>query len=930
MTGAGNRRQKHLRKTKAQLVDELESLERELARSKGPDGKKPGGKKQALAGTSPVFEKSLQTFFDYLPEAIFLRDPEGRFQFVNRAYEDWYGVQREKIIGKTPQAVFKRKTANEILALHREVLKTAKQIETEIEVTLLDGSTISERLSLFPFLDPNGKPVAVCGVLRNLSEQMRVQEALKQSEGRLNEAIQSFQQAFALYDADDRLIVYNDEYARIRPGVREVQEKGGTFEDIVRHNVENGMIPQAAGNEEAFIRERVKRHLNPQGTIIRKFDDGTWSRVEEVKTPSGGVALSFLDITELKQAEEALAKSEALFRAVVNNSPTKIHLKDAEGRYILINKEAEKLFGISEEAARGKTSYDLFQKDKADSYTAHDNAVMDSGDSVENEEVFVLDGEPRTYLTVKFPIFHLDGLAGVGAIGTDISERKQAEEINTRQARILEESLNEIFMFDIKTLAFIQVNPGALENLGYTMEEMQGMTPVDIKPEFTLGQFKKMIKPLVDGSRDRLAFETIHQRKDGSTYNAEVHLQLMRDEKRPFFFAIIQDISERKQAELALRNSEARFKDFAEVASDWFWEMDENLCFTYFSGRNYEVTGHPTEKLIGKSRQEITGEKMSEPKWQRHLADLEAHRPFNDFCYELTKPDGDAVHISINGAPVVDDTGAFKGYRGTGSDITKRQQAETEIIAAKEQAEFANRAKTEFLANMSHELRTPLNSILGFSEVLMRETLGSHEIPKYREYAQDIHYSGTHLLSLIGEVLDLSKLEVGELGIHESDVDVAETVKTCLKMIDGRSDGKRTCLSTLVPSSLPLLRADELRLKQILINLLGNAVKFTPPTGEVAVSAHLTKMKEIVIEVTDTGVGISKTDIPKVLEPFGQVHDVMTRNHEGSGLGLHLAKSFTELHGGILKIESTLGEGTSVILTFPKERTVPPEQVKSA
>jgi len=211
------------------------------------------------------------------------------------------------------------------------------------------------------------------------------------------------------------------------PGAREVLANGGTFEDIIRNNVEDGLIPEAFGREEKFIRDRVKEHHNPLGTIIRKFKDGSWSRIEEVKTPSGGVALSFIDITELKQAEEALGKSEALFRTMVNHSPTKIHIKDVEGRYVLINKEAEMLFGIADEEGRGKTSYDLFFKEDADAFVAHDKAVIESGESIESEEVFIIDGEPHTFLTVKFPIYDLDGVAGVGAIGTDITDRKEAE-----------------------------------------------------------------------------------------------------------------------------------------------------------------------------------------------------------------------------------------------------------------------------------------------------------------------------------------------------------------------------------------------------------------------------------------------------------------------------------------------------------------------
>ncbi len=1041
MTGVKKRHQNHMRKTKAQLVEELEALERELAEVKlGPGA----GDTAAIALRES--EKQLRAIVENSPAAILLKDTEGRYQMANPKWHEWFNPKGEDISGKTIYHFFDKDHADKVTATDRIILKTGKTHTKEYTLPLASGEELHGILHKFPVRDEDGKIIAIGGIHLDISGKKQAEDALLQSEERLHEAIQNLQQAFALYDADDRLVAFNDEYARIRPSAREILEKGGTFEDMIRANVEQEMIPEAIGREEEFIKQRIKEHRNPKGTIIRRFKDGSWSRIEEVRTPTGGIALSFIDITDLKQTEEALAKSEALFRAVVSNSPTKIHIKDVEGRYTLINKEAEKLFGITDEEGRGKTSYDLFPKEEADAFMAHDKEVIESGQSREEEEEFILEDGPHTFLTVKFPIYDQHGVSGVGAIGTDITERKQAEEVNARLGRIIEETLNEIYMFDSETLGFVEVNQGARKNLGYSMAELRGMTPLDIKPEFTRKQFLDRINPLKDDSHEQIVFETVHQRKDGSTYDVEVHLQWMHHETRSFFYAIIQDITERKKAEessrrlnaaisalaegislydaedrlvffneqsrkfnesigdilvpglryeellralihkgllpdavggeeewikkrlerhrnpgppfelerqdglwlriheqrlpdggtltltsditeakraeQALKDSEARFRDFAEVASDWFWEMDEDLRFSYFSGQNFKITGFKPEELIGKTRREVTNEDMLDEKWRRHLTDLEAHRPIDDFCYDLAAPGGKTVSISISGKPVFDADGEFQGYRGTGTDISARVMAEVALRKAKEQAEYANRAKTDFLANMSHELRTPLNSILGFSEVLMRETLGPHENAKYKEYAEDIHYSGSHLLRLISEVLDLSKLEAGEITIVEEEINVEAAIKTCIKMIEGRYAEKESPFNAKVPDDLPPMLGDEFRFKQILLNLIGNAAKFTPPDGEVTVSAEVSREGRFVIRVADTGVGIAAQDIPKVLEPFGQVHDVLTRDHEGSGLGLHLAKSFTEMHGGVLEIESALGEGTTVILTFPKERTV--------
>ncbi|MFQ5765293.1 MAG: sensor histidine kinase, partial [Rhodospirillales bacterium] len=278
--------------------------------------------------------------------------------------------------------------------------------------------------------------------------------------------------------------------------------------------------------------------------------------------------------------------------------------------------------------------------------------------------------------------------------------------------------------------------------------------------------------------------------------------------------------------------------------------------------------------------------------------------------------------------PIVDHGGHLLGLGGIETDVTELKKADKDLRNAKEQAEFANRAKTEFLANMSHELRTPLNSILGFSEVLMSETLGPVGNQKYQEYAEDIHVSGNHLLSLIGEVLDLSKLEAGEFRIVESEIDVADAVKSCIRMIEGRATAETAPVKARFANGLPPMLGDERRFKQIILNLLGNAVKFTPPEGEIRVAARIGDCGRFTIEVADTGVGIAAEDIPKVMEPFGQARDVLTRNYEGTGLGLYLAKSLTALHGGTLDIASEVGRGTTVTLRFPKDRILPCAQKK--
>ncbi|NQU59686.1 MAG: PAS-domain containing protein [Rhodospirillales bacterium] len=509
-----------------------------------------------------------------------------------------------------------------------------------------------------------------------IAERKKAEDSVRRSEERFRGAIESMQEGFALFDADDKLVALNDEYRRVSPVAQNILEKGGTFEDVFRANVARGVIEEAQGREEEFIRERMEQHNNPSGPIIRRFTDGTWYMIVESKTPEGGTAISFIDITELKLAEEAL--------------------------------------------------------------------------------------------------------------------------------------------------------------------------------------------------------------------NA----------------------------------SRMRFKDYAEVASDWFWEMDEELRFSYFSGRNFQLTGYNPEDLIGKTRAELANENLEDPRWREHFADLLAHRPFRDFSYQLTNPTGEVLHISISGTPVFDADGEFQGYRGTGTNVTSQVKSEEALREAMEEAKFANLAKTEFLANMSHELRTPLNSVIGFSDLLMDEKTSSLGPDKASEYVLDINNSGKHLLELINDILDIARIERGLLELNEKKLDVPLLMASCQRLVYDRAFDAGVELKTEVSKALPPLLADELRIKQILLNLLSNAIKFTPQGGSINFKADIDEEEHFQLSVADTGIGIAPEHIETALTDFGQVDGTLARKYDGAGLGLPLSKKLAELHGGELIIVSKPGSGTTVTVRFPSERTI--------
>jgi two-component system, cell cycle sensor histidine kinase PleC len=236
-------------------------------------------------------------------------------------------------------------------------------------------------------------------------------------------------------------------------------------------------------------------------------------------------------------------------------------------------------------------------------------------------------------------------------------------------------------------------------------------------------------------------------------------------------------------------------------------------------------------------------------------------------------------------------------------------------------AEESSRVKSQFMANMSHELRTPLNAIIGFSEVI-RDALVGPVAARYKDYARDIHSSGRHLLGLINDVLDLSKIELGRLELHEEPMALAKVVNDCERLISERVRAGNLELAIDLPADLPLLRGDELRLKQVLLNLLSNAVKFTPVGGRITLSARMTAESGIILAVADTGIGMKPEEIPIALEPFRQIDSALNRRYEGTGLGLPLARTLVELHGGMLVISSTPGQGTTVTVALPAARVI--------
>jgi signal transduction histidine kinase len=303
--------------------------------------------------------------------------------------------------------------------------------------------------------------------------------------------------------------------------------------------------------------------------------------------------------------------------------------------------------------------------------------------------------------------------------------------------------------------------------------------------------------------------------------------------------------------------------------------------------------------------------------WQRSQQTETPH----ELEYRIVRPSGEVRYIHSKVRFFSDQMLGTKHWAGAALDTTDRVKAEQDLLEAKERAEFADRQKSEFLTSMSHELRTPLNAIIGFSQIMEGELYGPVGDDRYAEYIRDILTSGEHLLSLINDVLDLSRIEAGRKVLREVEIDVGLLVQNNVRMLQATIDKAGLDCRTEFSDALPLLWADERAISQIILNLLSNAIKFTEPGGRISASAYLQDDGGLALSISDTGIGIKAEDIPQVLSRFGQVDSACNRKIEGTGLGLQLVDSLAKLHGGEIDLSSEFGMGTTATVRFPKART---------
>ncbi len=640
-------------------------------------------------------------------------------------------------------------------------------------------------------------------------------------------------------------------------------------------------------------------------------------------------------------AEEKIRQSEERFRLVFQESPGLFAMTRAsDGLHYDVNEQWVKTLGYARQEVIGRTAAEIGVWADADERRRLMEALAGSA-SLRNFEARLKTKDGRIIpVLAAVEKVTMDGEEQIFIVSQEITELKKVEEALRASEGLLRgilDNMQDIYYRTDRDGRFVKISPAIKEILGYAPGEVLGRqvaefywNPHEEKP------FRELMKK--SGGRIR-EHEMNFRHRDGRSVWLWTNGQYLYDASG----AVIgiegtsRDITERKKAQQAL----TQFKMTLDQTLDCVFMFEpESLRFVYVNRGALEQVGYSEAEMLQMTPLDIKPG-YDEARFRALINPLQdGTKNVQRFETIHRHKDGHSVpvEISLQFISLADSQGHFVAIV---RDITARRRVEAELQAAHDELEIrvqertrelkdalakvseTSRAKSDFLANMSHELRTPMNAILGFSDMLAKEALGPMGNPRYRDYAADIYESGQHLLSLINELLDLARIEARTLELRDDIVDVGTLIRSAIHMCEVSAKAGAVSTHITAAASLPRLRGDELRLTQVFLNLIGNALKFTPAGGRVEIRYGLAGNGGIEVVIADTGPGIAPEDIERVQTPFARGRQPFIRTKEGLGLGLPLAKAFMEAHGGTLDVASTAGQGTTIALKFPADRIIP-------
>jgi len=767
-------------------------------------------------------------------------------------------------------------------------------------------------------------------LVRNITERKQAEAALRASESRFRAMNDASPFGIFLTDPQGDCLYTNRVYHQLT---------GLTFDEALGQGWNSAIHPDdrecvftewyAAAAQAQMPYETVCRFQHRHGAIL-------WTSAKAVEIRDGETLLGYVgtleDITERKASQEALAQERNLLRTLIDHLPDYIFVKDREGRFTLSNLAHAKAAQSSPEALIGKTAFDLFPADEAAQFSADDERIMESRQALVNAERATIDetGNKRLVLTTKVPLIDSDNrVSGLVGISHDITARKAAQEALDNERNLLRTLIDHlpglIYVKDTQS-RFVIVNPGVLQDAGVTtQDELIGKTDFDLFPEAIAREFHNAEQAIMRSGQPVFNYEDQVALPGGGARWQSITKVPLRDAQNKVIGLVgfNQDITERKAAEETLANERNLLRTLIDAIPDFVYVKDTQSRYILTNVAHARSMGGVPDDFVGKGDFDMFPPDLTEQYYADEQEIFRTGQPLLN-REEVSVKDMDNLTLMIAATtkvPLRDGNNEIIGLVGVTRDITEAKQVEAQMEEARDQALEASRLKSEFLATMSHEIRTPMNGIIGMTELLLETSLDEEQ----QDYAQIVLGEANALLTIINDILDFSKIEAGKMLVESVECTLSDIIIHVMDIFLPKVVEKGLLLKTDLSPDVPaVVRGDPIRLRQILMNLVGNAVKFTRK-GEIQIAATLESQEDhhltVRFAISDTGIGLSEVARKRLFQPFTQADGSTTRQYGGTGLGLAISKQLVELMGGEIGVESAEGVGSTFWFTVRFEET---------